>query len=90
MVIDDSLTGKEIAAIAYAQPSIHPRGFGLAIEVLIYIWFIICAVVVGLRVWVRTWREDSKQKWKINDYLAVLGFVSLPPSMDEQIPRCHP
>lgn len=89
-----NLSGKEVADIAYAQPSIEPRGLGLAIEILIYIFTVLCAIVVGLRIWVRTWREESKQTWRINDYLAVAGFVSglLPKSsqVESRCPRPFP
>ena len=32
---------------------------------------------MGLRVYVRTFKESTRQQWKINDYLAAIGFVSL-------------
>lgn len=73
-----NLTGEEIADIAYAQPPIASVGFGRAIEVLIYVFTVVCAIIVALRVWVRTFRVESPQKWKVNDWLAVFGFVSIP------------
>lgn len=72
----EGLSGSEISDIAYKQPTINPKGLGLAIEILTYILTVICAIIVGLRVWVRTWRAESKQRWKLPDYLAVAGFVS--------------
>ncbi|KAH7139778.1 hypothetical protein B0J13DRAFT_447691 [Dactylonectria estremocensis] len=74
-----NLTGEEIADIAYAQSSIKPDGFGLAIEVLIYVFTILCTIIVGLRIWVRTFRLESRQ-WKVNDWLAVLGFLPFIPA----------
>lgn len=80
----DHLTGGEIAQIAYDQPPIKPFGIGFACEILTYIFTILCAIVVGLRVYVRTFKETTKQKWRINDYLAVFGFVSPAPPL---VPR---
>ncbi|KPM35797.1 hypothetical protein AK830_g10770 [Neonectria ditissima] len=74
------LSGEEIADIAYAQPSITAVGLGLTIEVLIYVFTVICALIVGLRVWVRTRRVEYVQKWRVNDYLAVIGFLPFIPA----------
>lgn len=72
----DGLTGEEIAKIAYAQHSIPPSGLGAVCEVLIYVFGIICTVIVALRAYVRTFKVRNDQKWRLNDYLAVIGFVS--------------
>jgi hypothetical protein len=72
----DGLTGEEIAKIAYAQHSIQPSGLGAVCEVLIYVFGIICTVVVALRAYVRTFKVKNDRKWRLNDYLAVIGFVS--------------
>lgn len=72
----DGLTGEEIAKIAYAQHSIQPSGLGAVCEVLIYVFGIICMVVVVLRAYVRTFRVKNDRKWRLNDCLAVIGFVS--------------
>lgn len=73
-----NLTGEEISDIAYAQSTIPSSGLGLATEVLIYILTVVCAVVIALRVYVKTWSSEASQGWRVNDYLAVIGFVSLP------------
>ncbi|KAH7020232.1 hypothetical protein EDB80DRAFT_633595 [Ilyonectria destructans] len=75
-----NLTGEEIADIAYAQPPIASVGFGRAIEVLIYVFTVVCAIIVALRVWVRAFRVESHQKWKVNDWLAVFGFLPFIPA----------
>ncbi|KAF7555295.1 hypothetical protein G7Z17_g2291 [Cylindrodendrum hubeiense] len=75
-----NLTGEEISDIAYAQPPINAVGFGLTLEVLIYVFTVICAIIVGLRVYVRTFRVESQQKWKINDWLAAVGFLPFIPA----------
>lgn len=75
----NGLTGEEIAQIAYAQHSIKPSGLGAVCEVLIYVFGVICTVVVCLRAYVRTFRVKNDQKWRLNDYLAVIGFVRLVP-----------
>lgn len=72
------LTGENIAKIAYAQHSIPPSGMGAVCEVLIYVFLAICTIVVGLRVYVRMFRVQNDVKWRLNDYLAVAGFVSHP------------
>ncbi|KAM0238321.1 hypothetical protein ACHAP5_008726 [Fusarium lateritium] len=71
----DGLTGSEVAEIAYAQQPIPPSGLGLVCEILIYILTVICAVIIGLRVYVRAWRTNDGKKWRLNDYLAVVGFL---------------
>lgn len=71
------LTGENIAKIAYAQHSIPPSGMGAVCEVLIYVFLAICTTVVGLRVYVRMFRVQNDVKWRLNDYLAVAGFVCL-------------
>ncbi|KAM5343375.1 hypothetical protein ACJ41O_011912 [Fusarium nematophilum] len=81
MVIRTGRTGKEVAQIAYAQPSIKASGLGLAIEVLIYLLTILCAIVICLRIYVKTWKPDSnKVRWRVNDYLAVIGFLPFIPA----------
>ena len=72
----DGLTGEEIAKIAYVQHSIPPSGLGAVCEVLIYVFGIICTIVVAFRVYVRSFRVKNDKKWRLNDYLAVIGFVS--------------
>ncbi|KAK7408691.1 hypothetical protein QQX98_009159 [Neonectria punicea] len=80
MMSTADLSGEEIADIAYAQPPINAVGLGLTIEVLIYVFTVVCAIIVGLRVWVRTRRVEYVQKWKVNDYLAVIGFLPFIPA----------
>ncbi|RGP72354.1 integral membrane [Fusarium longipes] len=76
----DGLTGEEIADIAYAQHSIQPSGLGAVCEVLIYVFSVICTVVVGLRVYVRAFKVQNDVKWRLNDYLAVVGFLPYIPA----------
>ncbi|UPL01888.1 hypothetical protein LCI18_012822 [Fusarium solani-melongenae] len=75
-----NLTGEEISDIAYAQSSIPSSGLGLATEVLIYILTVVCAVVIALRVYVKTWSSEASQGWRVNDYLAVIGFLPFIPA----------
>ncbi|EKJ75857.1 hypothetical protein FPSE_04037 [Fusarium pseudograminearum CS3096] len=74
------LTGENIAKIAYAQHSISPSGMGAVCEVLIYVFLAICTIVVGLRVYVRMFRVQNDVKWRLNDYLAVAGFLPYIPA----------
>ncbi|OBS20407.1 hypothetical protein FPOA_06778 [Fusarium poae] len=71
----EGLTGEEIADIAYAQNSIPPSGLGAIFEVLIYIFGVICTVVVALRVYIRMFKIQNDVKWRLNDYLTVFGFL---------------
>ncbi|KAM0489827.1 hypothetical protein ACHAP8_012177 [Fusarium lateritium] len=76
----EGLTGEEIADIAYAQDSIPPSGLGAICEVLIYVFGVICTIVVALRVYVRMFKIQNDVKWRLNDYLAVIGFLPYIPA----------
>lgn len=69
------LSGEELQRLSDAYPPIKPAGLGPAIIGLLITWSIITTVVVGLRVWVKTQRLDPGQKWGVDDYLAVIGWV---------------
>ncbi|KAL6354296.1 hypothetical protein LRP88_11622 [Fusarium phalaenopsidis] len=75
-----NLTGEETSDIAYAQSSIPSSGLGLATEVLIYILTVVCAVVIALRVYIKTWSSEASQGWRVNEYLAVTGFLPFIPA----------
>ncbi|KAM0812006.1 hypothetical protein AB5N19_14323 [Seiridium cardinale] len=78
----NTLTGEEIAAIAYALPALKPTGLGAAIEVISIMLAIITTIVVGLRVWVRAGLlSGHKETWGIDDYLLVVGFLPFWPSI---------
>ncbi len=74
----DSLSGEQIADIAYTLPTLTPRGLSLGIVVASITLAVITTVVVSLRIWVRTGLSRALGRiWKIEDYLLVVGFVSL-------------
>ncbi|RYP48372.1 hypothetical protein DL768_005741 [Monosporascus sp. mg162] len=75
-----NLTGEEIAALAYAEPPIHPTGLGPVIVALMCIFTILATVVVAGRVWARSWYREADQKWGADDYLAVMGFLPFIPA----------
>uniref|UniRef100_A0A8H7NCL9 Rhodopsin domain-containing protein n=1 Tax=Bionectria ochroleuca TaxID=29856 RepID=A0A8H7NCL9_BIOOC len=77
---DSNLTGQEIADIAYSYSGIKSTNVGQASEVLIYFFLIVCTIIICLRIWVRTFRAESKLKWGLPDYLAVLGFLPYIPA----------
>ncbi|RGP71774.1 integral membrane [Fusarium sporotrichioides] len=76
----DGLTGEEIADIAYAQNPIPPSGLGVICEALIYFFGVICTIVMGLRVYVRMFKVENDVQWRLNDYLAVVGFLPYIPA----------
>ncbi|CAI6099676.1 unnamed protein product [Clonostachys chloroleuca] len=77
---DSNLTGQEIADIAYSYSGIKPTNVGQASEILIYFFLIVCTIIICLRIWVRTFRAESKLKWGLPDYLAVFGFLPYIPA----------
>lgn len=80
MSTTEDLTASEAAAIAYAVQPIAPQGLALAIEIVVYIFFVLTTIPVILRVWARSsWMssETGRVSWGLDDSLAVLGFVSL-------------
>ncbi|KAJ4229238.1 hypothetical protein NW759_003964 [Fusarium solani] len=77
---NDNLTGEEISDIAYAQSFIPSLGLGLATEVPIYILTVVCAAIITLGVYVKTWSSEASQGWRVNDYLAVIGFLPFIPA----------
>ncbi|KAH7244931.1 hypothetical protein B0J15DRAFT_402834, partial [Fusarium solani] len=72
--------GEEISDIAYAQSFIPSLGLGLATEVPIYILTVVCAAIITLGVYVKTWSSEASQGWRVNDYLAVIGFLPFIPA----------
>lgn len=69
------MSGEELSALAYAEPPIQPEGLALAIEIWMYFAGITTTIIVGLRVYVRGFKNGGSA-WGIDDYLAVLGYVS--------------
>ena len=72
------LSGEELQRLSDAHPYIKPTGLGPAIIGLLITWSIITTIVVGLRVWVKTRHLEPGQKWGVDDYLAVIGYVRRP------------
>lgn len=70
-----AFTGEELGVLAYAQPPIKPTGLGPTIVALVWIMSILTTTVVCLRIWARTFYLDNGQKWGIEDYLCVIGYV---------------
>lgn len=70
------MTGEQLAALCYAEPPLAEiHGLARVVEVFLYVLAIISVVIVGLRVYVRGFLNGGKI-WGVDDYLAVLGFVS--------------
>lgn len=69
------MTGEQLAALAYAEPSIRPQGLALTVEVFMYVLAILTFIIVSLRVYVRAFLFQGRV-WGTDDYLAVIGFVS--------------
>lgn len=69
------LTGEELSALAYAQGPIQPVGTGPIIVALICVMSVFTTIIVSLRVWARTQFLDVGQRWGLEDYLCVIGFV---------------
>lgn len=80
MTSRQNTTGQQLAALAYAVPPITPEGNGnaLVLNAVVITFTVISTVIVGLRVWVRLFLSDADtgRTWGVDDYLAVLGFVS--------------
>lgn len=72
-----SMTGEQVAALAYSQPPIQPEGFALATEMVAIVLGVIATLVVGLRLYVRLSSAISGKAWGVDDYLATIGFVSI-------------
>lgn len=72
------LTGEELGALAYAQGPIHPTGTGPIIVALVWIMSILTTLIISLRVWARTQFLDPGQRWGLEDYLCVIGYVRRP------------
>lgn len=70
-----ALTGEELGALAYAEPPIQPTGLGPTIVALVWVMRIVTTTVVCLRIWARTHYLDAGQKWGVEDYLCVIGYV---------------
>ncbi|KAH6645423.1 hypothetical protein BKA67DRAFT_526976 [Truncatella angustata] len=71
----EGLTGQQIQEIADSQPSMQPAGAGITIQGIFYTTAILCTIIFGLRVWVRSRPQASGNSWAIDDYLAVGGFI---------------
>ncbi|RYP65405.1 hypothetical protein DL771_008329 [Monosporascus sp. 5C6A] len=75
-----NLTGEEVRALAYAEPPIQPVGLGPTIVPLVYVMTILSTIVVCGRVWARTKLLDTGQRWILEDYLAVIGYLLFIPA----------
>lgn len=73
-----SLTGQQLAAAAYVLTPLEPRGLSLGIVVVSILLAIVTLLVACLRIWVRMGLLTGLVRvWKTEDYLFVLGLVSL-------------
>ncbi|RYP18747.1 hypothetical protein DL765_003769 [Monosporascus sp. GIB2] len=70
-----SLNPSELAALAYAEPPITPRGLSRALSVLSIIFLVLATIVITLRIWVRAWMLKDNKGWGLDDTLAVMGFI---------------
>ncbi|RYP39456.1 hypothetical protein DL767_002190 [Monosporascus sp. MG133] len=69
------LNPSELAALAYAEPPITPRGVSRTLSVLSIIFLVLATVVISLRIWVRAWMLKGNKGWGLDDTLAVMGFI---------------
>lgn len=73
-----TVSGEAIALEAYALPPLNPTGLGARVEAVSILIAIVTSIAVGLRVWVRTgYSVTGSRLWGIDDYLLLIGFVSL-------------
>lgn len=71
-------SGEQLAAIANALPPLPPLGLGIAVEVLSILFAVVATISLVLRIYVRTGlSRGSGNVWGVDDYLAVIGFVSI-------------
>ena len=71
------LTGQQIAATAYALPSLSLQGLSMSIVVVSVILAIVTFLVACLRIWVRLGLLHGLSRvWKTEDYLFVSALVS--------------
>lgn len=79
--MEESMTGEEIQDLVNKLPPITPGGMGRAVQAVAILLGIISVVVVSLRVYVRAGLSGASSRlWGPEDYLAVIGTVSLPSS----------
>ncbi|RYP27266.1 hypothetical protein DL768_011252 [Monosporascus sp. mg162] len=69
------LNSSELAALAYVEPPITPRGLSRALSVLSITFLVLATVVITLRIWVRAWMLRDSKGWGLDDTLAVMGFI---------------
>lgn len=73
-----TMTGDQISAIAYQLEPLTPNGLGPAVEFIAIVFGIACVIVVGLRIYVRAGLSGASTRlWGIEDWLAVIGTVSV-------------
>lgn len=73
------MSGEQIQALVYELGPLNPKGLGHAVEIVAILLGVVCALVVSLRVYVRAGLSGaSTRTWGVEDYLAVIGTVSLP------------
>ncbi|ORY57767.1 uncharacterized protein BCR38DRAFT_353944 [Pseudomassariella vexata] len=77
-----TLTGEQIAALAYALPPLEPEGLCYFVEIISIIIGVIATIVVGLRVWIRAGLSGAtKRIWGVDDYLVIIGVLPFIPSI---------
>lgn len=83
------LTGWEIQDIAWSQGPVPLGTLGKVTAAITYIFLLLSTIVVGLRVYVRTKFREAGQNWRIDDYLAIIGWVLFIPSSIFAIICCY-
>lgn len=70
--------GEQVRAAAYALGPLNPGGVGHVVEGLAIFYGIIAAIVLSIRVWVRSGFSSASptRLWGVDDYLAFVGTVS--------------
>lgn len=84
--MQESMTGEEIQDLVNKLPPITPGSVGRAVQAVAIVLGIISVVVVSLRVYVRAgFSGASSRSWGVEDYVAVIGTVSLPSSLGKAV-----
>lgn len=83
------LTGWEIQDIAWSQGTVPLGTLGKVTTAITYIFLLLTTIVVGLRIYVRTKLPEAGQKWRIDDYLAIVGWVLFIPSSILAVICCY-
>ncbi|KAH7035922.1 uncharacterized protein B0I36DRAFT_406662 [Microdochium trichocladiopsis] len=73
--------GEYIAKASHEIARIPPQGFGLAIQITVYVLAVLCTILICLRVYARSFlvgRNLMQMGW--DDYLAIAGYIPFIPS----------